>query len=321
MQRESTDITKTLGIIPITAQSPEWPNPANAYIFPDSKGFSMVDVGNGPNGDPGILYDGLEKHGMKLKDLHTVVLTHAHPDHMGGLPKILNEVEPKVLIHEIDAPLALKHEGLTNTFDIPLAKERAKSVLMKDWEKNQGFDLFEFFIAFGCPMSSIPYADTVREGEFIELGEYRFEIIHTPGHAPGHVSLFDNDRRVLLPGDLIGPSPAWYVPAAGGVMAYLDSLDKLADLPAELLLPAHGPVDSNPMEALNSIRSKLMRREEKVLDSLSKGGKSFAELLFDLFPGQYLHFFPGIGILESHLLKLEKDGVVERDEEGATRLH
>ena len=294
------------GVLAIMAESHLWPNPANIYALPDESGFALLDLGCGGASGPDFLMNGLKHWGLDLGALHTVVLTHAHPDHMGALANVLERSGSRVLIHEQDKPQLMDPARLSLTFDIDLAVDMSRE--SPDPEKYVDFSLDGFFNIFGCPMSSGPAAETMAAGDEIVLGGAAYEVIHTPGHSPGHVSLFSRERSILFSGDLVGPSPAWYNPACGGVSAYLESLDKLSARPANLMPPSHGPVIDNPPEAVERIRSKLLRRENLLLGALEQGPMTFWELNQALFPAEHIQFFPGVGIVESHLQKLEQEG-------------
>ena len=296
------------GILVIFAESSLWPNPANIFVIPDDRGFSMIDVGG--RGDSGYnhLMSGLRHLGLKLPDLHTVVLSHAHPDHMGAMTYILEEVHPRVLIHSLDVVSALNPANLHYTFDIPLAKEKYASS-----GEHQDFDLLKFFDDFGCSMSAVEEVEEIHEGDVIGLGNFEFEIILTPGHAPGHISLFEKRTNILLAGDLVGNSPAWYTPSSGGLTGYLESLDKLEPKDASLLVPSHGMIMDNPSQAIGRIHDKLLKREKILMEALKNEPKSFMELNAALFRHEIIHFFPGCGIIESHLIKLEQDGMINRN--------
>ncbi|MBN2539442.1 MAG: MBL fold metallo-hydrolase [Deltaproteobacteria bacterium] len=296
------------GILVIFAESHLWPNPANIFVIPDDRGFSMVDVGG--RGELGYrhLMSGLRHLGLKLPDLHTVLLSHAHPDHMGAIPYILEEVHPRVLIHSLDVESALNPVHLHYTFDIPLAKEKYASS-----GEHQDFDLLHFFDEFGCLMSAAEDVEEMHEGDVIGLGNFEFEVILTPGHAPGHISLFEKRTGILLAGDLVGNSPAWYTPSSGGLTGYLASLDKLEAKNASLLIPSHGTILDNPSQGIDRIRGKLLKREAILMEALKDGPKSFMELNAALFRHEIIHFFPGCGIIESHLVKLEQDGMIDRN--------
>jgi glyoxylase-like metal-dependent hydrolase (beta-lactamase superfamily II) len=298
------------GILTILADDPNWPSSANIYVIPDENGFSLIDVGCG--GVAGIAYlkQGLDHWRLKIGQLHTVVLSHAHPDHMGAIGWILKKADPTVYIHHLDIGPALDPGQLDVTFDIPLAKDRWAAF-------NSGNELVDFSIlnyldSSGCLMSAAAQVDTLPTRDVLQLSDFAFRVIHTPGHSPGHISLFEINRRILLAGDLVGKAPAWYVPAAGGVIGYLESLAKLEDLDAAILLPAHGTIMEQAHEAIQKIKKKLLQRESLLKEALQDGARSFMELNKMLLGDSQINFFPGCGIIESHLIKMEREGVVVR---------
>jgi glyoxylase-like metal-dependent hydrolase (beta-lactamase superfamily II) len=299
------------GILTIFAQAPNWPNPANIYIIPDENGFSLVDVGCGGASGIADLQKGLHHWKLKIEQLHTVVLSHAHPDHMGAMWWILENANPKVVIHHLDVGPALDPFKLEATFDIPLAKQYWAASISDDAFRD--FELLRFFENSRCPMCAADNLQKIQDGDIMQLGDFEFEIVHTSGHSPGHVSLYESKKQILLPGDLVGKSPAWYVPAAGGVIAYLESLTKLEALDAATLLPAHGTVMNNAKKAIQGIRKKLLQRESFLIEALQEGTKQFMALNQTLIENKLLHFFPGCGIIESHLIKLEKEGIIKRE--------
>lgn len=299
------------GIKAIFADDPSWPNPANIYIIPDEDGFSLIDAGCGGAGGLQHLLVGLENWKLPLKRLHTIVLSHSHPDHMGSLGSILTEIKPKVLIHSLDAQTALDPRKLEKAFDIPFAIN-CWSELRQD-DTFRGFDLMQFFEDFACPMSAGSELAVVEDGEFLELGDFTFEIIHTPGHSPGHIALFEKRKKIILPGDLLGKAPAWYTPNSGGVIGYLASLKKLEQANADTALPSHGHFLENVGGNIERIRAKLMEREMILLDALVGGRKTLMELNEILFQNPLLHFFPGCAVTESHLIKLEQENKIKRE--------
>jgi glyoxylase-like metal-dependent hydrolase (beta-lactamase superfamily II) len=298
------------GILTIIAEQPAWPNPANIYVVPDDKGFSLIDVGCGSASSTEHLQRGLDHWGLTFDQLHTVVLSHAHPDHMGAMWWILEQSHPKILIHHIDAGPALDPMKLEHTFDIPFAKKCWTA--SQDNNTYQNFNLLKFFKDSGCPMSAASDVVQIHEGDVLHLGDFQLEVVHTPGHSPGHISLYAKDKRFMLPGDLVGKAPAWYVPSSGGVIGYLESLDKLEALDADFLLPAHGPIIHEVKPAIRRIRKKLLAREAILIKALSNGLKDHLELNKALLGDSHINFFPGCGIIESHLIKFELEGVIKR---------
>ncbi len=299
------------GIKAILAQDPKWPNPSNVYIIPDADGFSLVDTGCGGMVGMRHLLGGLDNWNISLAGLHTIILTHSHPDHMGSLGSILAEAKPNVFIHSLDMETALNPAKLENTFDIPFAVNCWSEYRQDDAFID--FDLLKFFEDFTCPMSAASELSAIDDDQIFPLGEFNFEIFHTPGHSPGHIALFDKNKKIILPGDLLGKAPAWYTPSSGGVTGYFESLEKLESANAEIALPSHGSFLKDVGDSINNTRTILMEREMILLDALSNGTKTLMALTEILFKNPLLHFFPGFAITESHLIKLELEGKIKRE--------
>lgn len=155
---------------------------------------------------------------------------------------------------------------------------------------------------------------SLAEGDIIDLGAYRFEVLHTPGHSPGHISLFDRQSGILFGGDLVGDVVAWYTPASGGVTGYLASLDKIERCEPRVILPSHGAVVNDPAAKIEEVRARLLSRQDKILGIISEGPIPFYDLVCRAFPNEMIRFFPGTGITESHVQKLVGEGKVRRSE-------
>jgi glyoxylase-like metal-dependent hydrolase (beta-lactamase superfamily II) len=161
--------------------------------------------------------------------------------------------------------------------------------------------------------------EKLKGGQRIKLGAKSWQAIDTPGHSPGHISLFEPESRTIVSGDLVGDIPAWHTPNSGGLDAYLKSLDKLESLEGEIILPSHGKPGLDAQASIRRIRTKLLERQETILDLLKNGPLSFARINRELFKTEPLQFFPGSVILESHLIKLELENRISRffeDESG-----
>jgi len=280
-----------------------WPAPANSYVLKDARGAVLVDAGCGFPGCYQKIKEFLSGLGLEPRDVHTVVLTHAHPDHMGAMPFLLAESSPRIIIHALEEQAAADNSVLNRTFDMRYIKDYY----------GQEADVLEYFSTL-CPMGAAVPTDTVAQGDVLDLGGRSFEVLHTPGHSPGHISLFDRENRTLLPGDVFGAVVAWYCPSGGGARGYLESLDKLEALDADVAMPSHGPDITAVREAIEQTRSYILARDSKILTQLASGPKSLIELTDELFPNPGMRLFPGIQITDSHLMMLVEDGVVVREE-------
>jgi len=254
------------------------------------------------------LIENLSRLGLSPGGLSTLVISHAHPDHMGAAGQLIlrcveDGAHPAILIHEDDALSAREPRRLMESYDIDLAIETYGDV-------PEVSDLIRFFDDFGCPMRRVDPTDTIQERDIVSLGKYSFEVIHTPGHSPGHISLFDESSGVLYVGDIVGDIVAWYTPSSGGVTGYLQSLDKVGKRSPRILLPSHGSVPKTPRDAIDAVRLRLLARDEKVLEILSGKCLSLKGLTDRMFKNEMIRFFPGTAIVMSHVERLAAQGRV-----------
>jgi len=152
----------------------------------------------------------MEKDKKRLEDVRLIIATHIHPDHFEG----------------------------AQTFT------RA-GVLMAMHAEEEEFSNkvgSEFYRALGLEIPEIKVDFFLREGE-LRLGSKTFQILHTPGHSPGSISLYWPEKKALFTGDVVFPMGVGRTDFPGGDGALLrKSIERLARLDAEWLLSGHGEV-------------------------------------------------------------------------------
>jgi glyoxylase-like metal-dependent hydrolase (beta-lactamase superfamily II) len=213
----------------------------SSIIYPallwDSDGATLVDTGI--PGQLDALRGEIENAGVDFESITRIVLTHQDIDHIGGLPEILRarrrEEGIEVLAHEEDKPYI---EG-----DKPLIKvNRERMAQMMDSLPQSQREQIERI--FSRPPSG-KVDRTLHDGEELPL-HGGIEVIHTPGHTPGHLSLFVKKARLLIAGDelrveegeLVGPGE-WATPDMERANA---SLRKLIDYQIDYVLCYHGGI-------------------------------------------------------------------------------
>ncbi|MHA1146413.1 MAG: MBL fold metallo-hydrolase [Candidatus Helarchaeota archaeon] len=302
----------------IQANNPMWPASANIFAIKDDDGWILIDVGCGLRKFTKLFFKKLEQLNLNIKNVHTILITHAHPDHMGAMKAVLKKINPKIIINEIEKDSALNIDLLNKSFSIDVMEAYFKSnlfespVIMPDGP----FDINKFF-QFICSMSQLP-ADieiqTIKDDEIICLGEYKFRVLTTPGHAPGHTSLHEVNHQFLLSGDIIGEKGVtWYSPGSGGSKSLLSSLDRIEKLPVKSVFPSHGNKFENCKQRIKEIRHKILQRNELILEELEKGPKTLQNLVKSLFGSTGTKLI-GVVIVESHLRELERTGLIERSD-------
>jgi ribonuclease/clavin/mitogillin len=121
----------------------------------------------------------------------------------------------------------------------------------------------------------------LEDGRRVVLGgDYPVLVIHTPGHARGHLCFLEEDQRSLLCGDMVsGVSMIVVDPPEGDMDDYLGSLEKLAALRPHTLFPGHGPVIKNAAAKLREYIDHRLWREDRIFDAWSAGLRRPADML------------------------------------------
>lgn len=215
------------------------------------------------------------------RKLVAIFATHHHEDHVGGI---------EVLAAELGVPV-WAHDRTVERLD-----PRTRGLVTR----------------------------RLADGDEIVLQGPRVEswrALHTPGHAPGHVCLFEERTRTAIVGDMVASVGTILIaPGDGDMQVYLAQLERLAELNASLALPAHGEPIDEPTTLFRKYIAHRLAREAKVLDAVRKAGPDGADAM-SLVPDAYAdtptHLWPIAKLsLEMHLEKLEREGTVTRTTSG-----
>ncbi len=162
----------------------------------------------------------------------------------------------------------------------------------------------------------LPFDRLLADGDALALdgpSPQRWEVLHTPGHAPGHLCLREPSLGSLVVGDMVASAGTILIePGDGDVRVYLEQLERLRALDAAVALPAHGDPISEPSKLFHAyVRHRLMR-EAKILGALrSLGGAGGTAA--DLLPVAYHDTPQGVWPIallsvRAHLAKLVQEG-------------
>lgn len=121
-----------------------------------------------------------------------------------------------------------------------------------------------------------PVARKLAEGDPIDLAgpvPERWRVLHTPGHAPGHVCLLEEAEGTVVVGDMVASVGTILIaPGDGDMAVYLEQLRRLAGLKARLALPAHGEPIDEPTALFERYVAHRLMREAKVLAAVAGCG-------------------------------------------------
>ena len=192
------------GIVPVT------PFQQNCTILFDEETKHGVVVD--PGGDVEVIVRAIEENGFTID---AIWLTHGHLDHAGGAMDLKERLGVEIVgPHEDDKPLLGNLEGQAQRFGMPGAV------------RNCTPDRF------------------LTEGETVSFGDHVFEILHCPGHAPGHVVYFNRDARFAHVGDVLFNGSIGRTDLPGGDHAALirSIKEKLLPLGDDIgFICGHGP--------------------------------------------------------------------------------
>ncbi len=183
-------------------------NNCNTYLIRSAGKIILVDPGHAPFFDH--VHEGLRSLGLAIEDIDLVIGTHVHPDHIEAV-RLFARPPALFALHAADWHMAEE------------AAAHLRAALNFDPEGLQP----DFFLA---------------EGE-LKVGDIELEVFHTPGHAPGAVTLFWPLEKALLTGDLIFRGGLGRTDLPGGDGNKLKaSIRRLAAIEADWLLAGHGDV-------------------------------------------------------------------------------
>ena len=178
-----------------------------AYLIFGKK-IALID--SGVAGAESIIFDYIKKHGRDAHEISTLILSHSHPDHIGSAHVIKETTDCRVLCHSAE-------------------KGWVEDVQRQAYERPvPGFD--------SLVGGSIPVDDLLHDGDLLQTEEgMQCNVIHTPGHSAGSISLFFEDEKVLFSGDAL-PVPG-DLPVYEDIAACAASIKRLKELEGiEILL-------------------------------------------------------------------------------------
>ncbi len=292
----------------------------NAYVFAGQDGLTVVDPGGGHEEGYAALGSGLAELGHSLGDVHTVVATHMHPDHMGICTRLVEEVGCRYVMHRAAAHNIDRYNdwttfrqwvaGLARRHGAPeeTAAELARDEPRPDW----------------APLSMKPTI-LVDDGDEIALTPGRvLEVVHTPGHEDAHICLVDSATRYLMSGDHVLPGITPFVPYsptdADNLGTYLRSLQRVEEIDPPLTLPAHLQHIERGAARAHQIRLHHRRRLDGMLTELDAGRSTAWEVMQAVFRPNLPPMHTRLAFQETlaHLEHLRVEGRAEQHERDGT---
>jgi glyoxylase-like metal-dependent hydrolase (beta-lactamase superfamily II) len=213
---------------------------------------------------------------LKSWQLEQVVNTHSHEDHIGANAQVQEAFQCPILAHPDALPIL---------HDPKLQPLQPYRLVFWGWPK---------------PSQGEPI------GEWVETGQFRFQVIHTPGHSPDHVCLFEPDQGWLFSGDAYIGGEDRALRAGYDIHGIIASLKVLAGLPVRTIFSGSGTVRTNGVRHLQDKVAYLEELGERIR-SLRDQGLSPRRIRRRLFGRELLityitlGHFSGLRLIQSYL--------------------
>lgn len=239
---------------------------AYAYVLIQDDLRILIDTGSGTDDSHQGLLKGLNQVELEPADLTHIFLTHAHIDHYGGLSKLKPLTQAKIGCHVLDLQTVAHHEARLAFISRRLAAFLNEAGLEEE-TRDQLLSIYRFTKAL---YQSVP-VDFTYEASDMRSGP--LELVHLPGHCPGHVALRLED--VVFCGDMVveGVTPHLSpesISPYSGLDHYLESLSRLDQWSkaARLVLNGHDEAITDLSARIDATHQNLIRRMGRALPAL-----------------------------------------------------
>lgn len=223
------------------------PEETHCYLLCGLERCLLIDTGLGVGDISGIV--------GQLSDKPVIAAaTHIHWDHIGGYGRF-----DTICAHSAEL------DWLNGGFPLPIKAVRR---MLTEGDLPNGFEPDEYNVYQGAP------SRILADGDKIELGGRTIEVLHTPGHSPGHMCFWEEGRGYLFTGDLIYKGRLYANYPSTDPAAYLRSVERISEVPAERIFPGHHSLDVRP-ELISEIRDALRRLDDEGLLHHGSGAHCF----------------------------------------------
>jgi glyoxylase-like metal-dependent hydrolase (beta-lactamase superfamily II) len=289
----------------------------NSYLIKGERRFLIIDTGWNRQQCMHEMLSNLERLNVDLGRTDFFI-THLHADHL-GLVANLATATSTVYFNQ-------KEVSIRNSTTYP-SRWRDYATIYE----SHGFPGAELKEALeGNPGRNYGLRQNVnfygvKEDDTIDIGDYSFKCVETPGHSPGHMCLYEAGKKILVSGDHIlldiTPNITVWPWMQNSLKEYLASLDKVYEFDVDLTLPGHRNIWNNHRGRIIELKEHHQARLNEVLCALGDGEKNAFQVAPNLswdidysswerFPLSQKWF--AVGETIAHICYLEENKVIKR---------
>lgn len=290
----------------------------NSYIVKSKNRNLLIDTGMNREECLRVMLEGLKELNIDLNNTD-LFITHLHTDHL-GLAAELASGSSRIYFNQPEADIISKSSFLNDMIEFVKISGFPQERLADAFLKHPGYKY--------KPTGPMNFT-ICKEGDIIKAGHYIFRCIETPGHSPGHICLYEEQKKILVSGDhilgTITPNIALISDDSNPLKCYLESLDITACLDIKLALPGHREMIRDCRGRIKELKEHHEKRINEIIDILRGTGMNAYEIASKMTWDITYESWTDVPVpqqwfataeAKSHLKYLEQKGILTRKMEG-----
>jgi glyoxylase-like metal-dependent hydrolase (beta-lactamase superfamily II) len=294
----------------------------NSYVVVGTERNLLIDLGFNRDECYADLSAGLRALQLDMERTD-IFLTHLHSDHSGLIHRVARE-DTRIYMSRDDAKI---NSGFLRD-KLATWEKIERSYVKAGYALDEQIKTREANPAFSAAPAAYFETEDIDDGALIDLGGIVLQTVHTPGHTPGHMCLFDAERGVLFSGDHIlfdiTPNITEWEDLDNSLGAYMESLKRVRRMPVRRTLTGHRENKGDFVTRIDEILAhhETRLREVRTILAREPGLTAYelaARMTWSINVRCWEEFPPGqkwfaVGEALSHLRYLECGGVIRREE-------